>query len=190
MGLWGRGSSLFLPAATGQRTDALFLVSVSPHSLSPPFLCCSSFCPCLFIFSLLFLFPFPSHSVQREWCFGSHVIVSQHNCRCLSLADFSLKEHWFPGWRGNGGTTLLFSSAAPPPPLPIRIALSRPLSVSPTGCGRSGSPWARQRQWQPCVALLPAPSLLLFHQAGSHWELQTAAGEWNKRPFCLDRRVF
>lgn len=38
-------------------------------------------------------------SIKREWCVGSHVILSEHNCRCLSLAVFLFFERGvgFPG---------------------------------------------------------------------------------------------
>lgn len=66
---------------------------------------------------------FLSHPVHREWCSDCHVIPSEHNCRCLPLAGFPLKEHGFPGWRGAAAPLyftpqLPVAPPRPPPPLP------------------------------------------------------------------------
>lgn len=55
-----------------------------------------------FVFSSLNVFsffPILFLSIKREWCFASHVILSEHNCRCFSLAVFLFFERGvgFPG---------------------------------------------------------------------------------------------
>lgn len=98
----------------------------------------SDICPSYFCFSSFPFFYFWFLCIKREWCFGSHVILSEHNCRCLSLAVFfSLKEALVSRATGNGRTTSLFSTAASPPL--FTASLSVCLSLSRSSQAGSGS---------------------------------------------------
>lgn len=192
MGLWVRRCSLLYPSACLQSWDA-----VEPGDQNFP--STIYFFPPLvfpFLYALVFIFLFlitlhpltphlfslfPSHSVHREWCLGQSCdFLSEHNCRCLPLDDF-FEKALVSRVTGNGGTTSLFLCSCPPPPcvalsLSLCVSLSLPQAVVDQVAGEHDT---HTRQWQGCFAL-PLLPLLLFHQANSHRNNLSAAGEWNK----------
>lgn len=127
-------------------------------------------CPCLSIF-LLFITLHPhnfffSSSSLLTLCIGSGVLAVMWLFVRTQLPVFAIGRCFFERAlvsrvTGNGGTTSLFSAAASPPP-PFCIALSWSLSVSPTGCGRSGSPRARHTQTVTVAVQLFLFSLFSF----------------------------
>lgn len=98
-----------------------------------------TYVPHVSLFPVLFFST--SGFMKREWCFGSHVILPEHNCRCLSLAVFffPLKEALVSRATGNGRTTSLFSTAASPP----LSTASLPLCLSLALCRSVFSGWIR-----------------------------------------------
>lgn len=127
-------------------------------------------CPCLSIF-LLFITLHPhnfffSSSSLLTLCIGSGVLAVMWLFVRTQLPVFAIGRCFFERAlvsrvTGNGGTTSLFSAAASPPP-PFCIGLSWSLSVSPTGCGRSGSPRARHTQTVTVAVQLFLFSLFSF----------------------------
>lgn len=109
---------------------------------------------------------FFSSSSLLTLCIGSGVLAVMWLFVRTQLPVFAIGRCFFERAlvsrvTGNGGTTSLFSAAASPPP-PFCIALSWSLSVSPTGCGRSGSPRARHTQTVTVAVQLFLFSLFSF----------------------------
>lgn len=113
------------------------------------------FSPCLFILGPLsplhpetpsfFFILFPSLSVYREWCLGSHVTFCLNTIAGVCHWPFFFERGLVSRVTGNGGTTSLFSPAAPSrlrcSDL-VSLSLFLSVAVSSSGCG-SGSLWAR-----------------------------------------------
>lgn len=145
--------------------------------------CLYEICFSYFVFCALNVFCFFLtlwvQSIMREWCFGSHVILSEHNCRCLSLAVFLFFERGV-GFPGDGEWPHHFTflhiclpSAFHCLPLCLSLSLGR-LRLDQV---------AREHNTQTLTvtALYSSSSytLLLFHQAGSPLDHQTAEGKSN-----------
>lgn len=182
MGLWGRwgGNSLFLHADSHGMESGLVTCLCNSTQILYHYLLYFFFSVFLFLSVLASLFS-PSLSPPNtillfsllSLCIGSGVLAVMWlfvwtQLPVFAIGRFSLKERWFPGWRGMAAP-LHFSLQLPPPPL--CVALSRSLSVALSLPQAVVDQVAREhdthRQWQGCVALPPLP-LLLFHQAGSH----------------------
>lgn len=126
-------------------------------------------------------FPIWFLSIKREWCFASHVILSEHNCRCFSLAVFLFFERGV-GFPGDGEwphhfTFLHICLPSPFPCFPLCVCLSRSLGLlrlDQVACEHN-------TQTLTVTGLYgsSSSSLLLFHQAGSPLDQQTAVGKAN-----------
>lgn len=73
-------------------------------------------------------------SIKREWCFVGHVILSEHNCRCFSLAVFLFFERGV-GFPGDGEwphhfTFLHICLPSPFPRFPLCVCLACSLARS------------------------------------------------------------
>lgn len=167
MRLWGRGrgNSWFLHAVMGRRPGDLFPTNCNSNQILSHYILYLFFSVFLLsvlaslFFSLFFLFS-PSHLTL---CIGSGVLAVMWFCLntiagvCHWLI-FLWKSVGFPGdgeWRHH----FTFLRSCPPTPLPpLCIALSLPLSVSPTGCARSGSTTHTQTVTGLCRSSSCSPS--------------------------------